>query len=249
MGPKLHTVVVIEEDDTARRFLEGAVTQPHENRLKLVGVHDNVEDGIRTVRRENPDLIFLNIDLPFFTGLEMLGNQAVSDTQIIYIVDERTMIDEALESNQRLYLTTPITVNEWQQCIDRVTSGIPMVNTAPVFNDHSALPPFTMDKIKLPTSQGIRFARPEEIVFCEAKQENTLITLVDEEILVPKSLKFFENQLDSRRFFRIHKSFLLNLEHIDSYSKAEGGSVRTSTHKTIYVGRSKKKEFARVMGL
>lgn len=241
------TAILIEDDDHVRLNLESTLRSFDD--VHITGSCSSAEEGLRAIRMAQPDLLFLNIELPFFTGLEMLGNLPVSSMQIIYIVPAGTKVDEALEFNQRPYLTTPITHSDCQQCLAQLTPNNSVVQQTPVLRDHTSRPPFRLDKIKLPTAHGVRFVAPDDIVYCEAKQENTLVTLTDEEWLVTRSLKYFENHLDSRRFFRIHKSFLLNLEHVDSYSKAEGGSVKTSTQKTIYVGRSRKKEFARVLGL
>ena len=99
-------------------------------------------------------------------------------------------------------------------------------------------------RICLPTLKGFTILKLEEIVFCEAQRNYTIFHLVnDKKVIISKTLFDYEKLLSGTVFFRIHKSFLINLLHAKEYIRGEGGVVIMSNGMDIDVSRRKKDQF------
>lgn len=242
-------VVIIENEVVTLRSIELELKKWTED-FQLIGSFTDPQRGVQEVRRSGPDIVFLNINLPFFNGLELLGNQPANQSKIIFLATAKNYVHQAIKSGRIDCLMKPLVLPEFRRLLRRLSEGSRMTQMTNNFNNSvQKKEDFKFDKMSLPTGKGFIFVDPKDIIYCEAQQEYTIVRFLEEEVLVSKNLKHFENILDKRRFFRIHKSYLLNLEHIKSYSKSDGGTIETTNDQIIYVGRSKKKEFSQLMGV
>jgi two-component system LytT family response regulator len=99
-------------------------------------------------------------------------------------------------------------------------------------------------RVCLPTLKGFTILKLEEIVYCEAQRSYTFFRLVNNKsILISKPLFDYERSLTDTVFFRVHKSFLINLMHVKEYTRGEGGTVMMSNGMEIEVSRRKKEKF------
>ena len=96
----------------------------------------------------------------------------------------------------------------------------------------------------LPTQRGFSVIKPSEIIYCEAHRSYTLFKFnVNQSILITKPLCEYERKLSNGMFCRVHKTYLINLIHVNEYINGEGGYVVMSDNKRIEVSRRKKKYF------
>jgi two-component system LytT family response regulator len=105
-----------------------------------------------------------------------------------------------------------------------------------------------VDKIALPSFQGIEFVRLDDIIRCESDNNYTMFYLTGgTKILVSKTLREYEDMLEARGFFRTHKSHLINLKYLKKYIKGEGGSVILDDGSEVLVSRRRKEDFLRML--
>jgi len=119
-----------------------------------------------------------------------------------------------------------------------------MQNTETLFysNDNTTTSPDM--RLCLPTLKGFTILKLEDIVYCEAQRSYTFFRLINNKsILISKPLFDYERLLTDSIFFRVHKSFLVNLMHVKEYTRGEGGTVVMSTGMEIEVSRRKKDQF------
>lgn len=213
------------------------------------GVYTDYKEAYNRCQVLPPDVIFLNITFPFFNGLEMLGNSKVNSTKIIFLAKEMNYQHQSLKASKFDCLLKPFVIPELKRTLKRLKDSPRQKFTQSGPSGNGANGQFVFNKLALPTSKGVIFVEQRDIIYCQADQEYTKLVTLYDSYLISKNLKYFETRLDSRRFFRVHKSFVLNLEHIESYVKSEGGHVVMSDSKVIHIGRSRKTEFSVLMGI
>ncbi|MBS1599087.1 MAG: LytTR family transcriptional regulator [Bacteroidetes bacterium] len=100
------------------------------------------------------------------------------------------------------------------------------------------------NKVCLPTLRGFTILELEEIIYCEAQRSYTSFRLTNQKtLLISKPLIEYETLLTNTLFFRVHKSYLINLMHVQQYTKGEGGTIIMSNGKEVEVSRRKKEQF------
>lgn len=247
--PQCVTCVIIDNDARNNHQLELEIRK-HPDHLELTHTFTDYREAINRLSNLRPDVVFVNITFPFFSGLDMLGNSTILSTKVIFLANESNYIHQSMKASRFDCLLKPLVIPELRRTLKRLKS-----NPRQKFVQYSNPIPgvsakqFEFNKIALPTARGFIFIEPKEILYCQADQEYTRLVTLDKTHVISKNLKYFETRLDNTRFFRVHKSFLLNLEHIESYVKTEGGHVVMSDNKVIHVGRSRKTEFSIVMGI
>lgn len=245
--PKPISCLIIDEDDRSNHTI-GIELRKRPKEFNLVGIHTCFKEGIQRIQTQNPQVIFLDISMPFFTGREMLGVMTVRGFKVIFMAKDNTYVHQPIKSSRFDCLLKPINTIELRRTLNRLLEGhgrLPVAWPAPSFPTSE----FVFEKMALPTANGHVFVEPNEIIYCEADNEYTRIKTLRSTHLISRHLKYFEARLSSTRFFRIHKSYLLNLEHIRSMIRTEGGHVIMSDDKLIPIGRSRKKEFSLLMGV
>jgi two-component system LytT family response regulator len=239
--------LIIDEDEHSSRLLAGELRK-RAREFELLGVHTCYKDGLQRMAKFTPDVVFVDINVPFFSGRELLGVVSGRSFKVIFLARESHYVHQPLKTGRFDCLLKPFNAVDLRRALNGLVEGqrrpFPLVPGQVTRSDE-----FVFDKLALPTANGHVFVDPNEILYCQADEEYTRITTIASTHLISKHLKYFEARLSSRRFLRIHKSYLLNLEHIRSTVKSEGGYVIMTNDKLIPIGRSKKKEFLLLMGL
>jgi len=239
--------LIIDEDDRSNHML-GTELRKRSAEFSLDGVYSCYKEGIQRAMKVPPQVIFLDVGMPFFTGREMLGVTSGRPAKLIFLAKESAYVHQAIKNSPYDCLLKPIAPVELRRTLNRLVENNahpPAVMSAPLARKED----FVYGKLALPTSTGYQFVDPNEIMYCQGDEEYTRITTPSGTYLISKHLKYFEARLSSSRFFRIHKSYILNLEHIRSMVKTEGGHVLMTNDKLIPIGRSRRKEFSLLMGL
>lgn len=239
--------LVIDDDDRSRQALSTELRK-RANDFNLVGVHTCFKEGIQRMQMQAPQVVFLDISMPFFSGRDMLGVMSLPTFKVIFLAREQTYVHQPIKSSRFDCLLKPIAQVDLRRTLDRLVEGQHRSLPAwPTSTNHAD--EFIFGKMALPTSNGHVFIDPNDIVYCEGDEEYTRIKTRHATHLISKHLKYFEARLSSNRFFRVHKSYLVNLDHIRSMLRTEGGHVIMSDDKLVPVGRSRRKEFSLLMGV
>ena len=155
---------------------------------------------------------------------------------------------QALQFSAVDYLMKPVDEDKLVEAIQRVKKKIKKANPNEstetfLHNVTKATSPMDM-RLCLPTQKGFTIIKLEDILYCEAQRSYTIFRLVNNKsLMVSRPLFDYDNLLTDTIFYRVHKSFLINLMHISSYTRGEGGSVIMSNGMEIEVSRRKKEHF------
>ena len=232
--------VIIEDEATSREILKGYL-QTYCGEVQLLGEAASVEEGLRLLADTQPDLVFLDVEMPFGTAFDLLDRLPERGFETVFVTAYEQYARDALNQHAAYYLLKPIVIDELIRAVAHVrdirTREKRLGEGLLSFRGKRA-----EGKITLPEQEGFKVLTVSDILYCEADDNYSRIYLEDRKILVSKTLKYLEDALREYAFARIHKSFLVNVNEIVRYRKGKGGSVVLSTGKELPVAASRKGE-------
>ena len=208
----------------------------------------NVDDAKKKLEEIRPDVVFLDVRMPGKSGLDMLSELTDTDFEVIFVTAHNEYMLQALQFSAVDYLMKPVDEDRLIEGVERVKKRLQEKRNAGqaevlLHNISKAGFPLEM-RLCLPTQKGFTIVKLEEIVYCEAARSYTVFHLVDKKpIMISKPLFDYDRILSDTIFFRVHKSFLINLMHVKEYTRGEGGTVLMSNGMEIEVSRRKKEQF------
>lgn len=207
----------------------------------------NPIQGAELARELNPDLVFLDIEMPFGNAFDMLDKLEPVTFEVIFVTAFNEYALKAFRYSAADYLLKPINIEELQEAVGKIERriGEKNVNTriASLLENLNQGPgPFK--KISLPTTEGFIVEDIDNIMYLHAEGSYTYIHLKDnQKILVSKHLKEFEDMLPELNFCRIHHSSIININYVKKYFKGRGGEVEMQDGETILISTRKKSDF------
>ena len=235
--------VIIDDEEEGRNTVNNILTQ-YCDAIHVVGQADGVSKGKELIISKQPDIVFLDIQMTDGTGFDLLEQLPKVEFRVIFVTAYDQYALKAIKYSALDYILKPI---DPQQLIDAVNKFKVLESNFHIMAEQiKTLFGFKsgFEKIALPTSEGLRFVRVEDIIRCESDNNYTNFFLKNgEKILVTKTLKDYEETLSDSNFIRIHQSHLINLNYVERYIKGEGGSVIMSDGSEVEVSRRRKEAF------
>ncbi|WP_163409443.1 LytR/AlgR family response regulator transcription factor [Flavobacterium ajazii] len=225
----MYKAVIIDDEEMARTLLNGMLAEYCKN-VEVVDLCKDLPCGVKSIRKNKPDIVFLDIEMPGHSGLELLDffDESEVDFSIIFVTAYNRYAIQAFKLSAVDYLLKPI---ETQDLIDAVSLFEKQKEKKQynILKENLASP---SKKIGLNNVSSISFVELDLILFFQADGSYTKVILKDgKTIIASKSLKHFENVLiGNSDFYRCHKSYIVNINHISEYIKSDGGSLRLGSH-------------------
>jgi len=242
----MKALIVDDEPDgisTLKKML--AINCP---KVEVIATANNATDGKQKAEELNPDLIFLDIQMPGKSGLDMVQELGVKSFEVIFVTAHNQYMLQALQFSAADYLLKPVDEDRLIDAVQRVETRLSEKSDnksieALLHNLQKVGTPNEM-KLCIPTLKGFVVLKLEDIVFCEAERNYTIIHLHNKKpITVSRPLLDYEKILANTSFLRVHKTYLINLHHVNEYHRGEGGVVIMSNGTEVEVSRRKKEEF------
>jgi two-component system LytT family response regulator len=204
-------------------------------------------EGLEYLRREAPDLLFIDIAMPQMTGFDVLQALGRPSFGVVFTTAYDDFGIQAIKFSALDYLLKPVQNEELRAAVDkfrqRSLAYFPERQLANLFENIKKEAQGQPCKIALATKERIEFVSPDEIVVCTSDSNYTMVHLSGgAKRLISRTLKEFEEMLTPYRFFRTHHSHLVNLAHIKEFVRADGGYLVMSNNMEIPVSRSRKDE-------
>jgi two-component system LytT family response regulator len=237
--------IIVDDEFKSRESLKALIEKFCDN-IQVAAVCQNGDEAIKAIDEHKPDVVFLDIQLQRETGFEILEKLDKIDFEIIFTTAYSEFAIKAFKFSAIDYLLKPIDINELRAAIEKAQKRIVgsiserMAQLAQNLKGNS----FRHARLAIPATDGLVFINVGEILYCEASGNYTNIYMDDSrKFVVSRTLKEYEDLLEEQDFFRIHNSFLINLNSIKKYIRGEGGQVVMSNDKTLDVSKMKKKGF------
>jgi two-component system, LytTR family, response regulator len=238
--------VIIDDEKKSRELLNTMITK-HCPELSIVGMGESVETGAELIRKSNPDLIFLDIEMSDGTGFDLIEKVQGLNAGIIFTTAYDRYAVKAIKYSALDYLLKPIDIEELKAAVSKVSER--KNNMANMENLQYLLQNFrkaddSYTKITLPTGNAYEIVNVKDIIRCEAEGSYTNFMLTNSrKLLVSFSLKHYEDLLPSEQFIRVHHHHLININHVVRFLKADGGYAVMSDGSEIEISRRKKDAF------
>jgi two-component system LytT family response regulator len=231
--------IIVEDEKTSRDILKNYLIKYCPN-VQVLGEAENIEEALILIRNNELDLVFLDVEMPYGNAFDLLEKVGDVNFETIFVTAYNQYAIDALNQHAAYYLLKPISIDELIKGVDFVTQ-IKLKEQAIQNEVLQPKTPTNNEKITIPTQSGFEVIDTKDILYCQADDNYTHLFLDNgSQKLVSKTLGFFEKKLNDYGFVRIHKSYLININMIQSYHKGKGGTVELKNNKSLPVASSKK---------
>lgn len=201
------------------------------------------EDGYLKIKELQPDLVFLDIEMPVMNGFQLLEKIGNIQFSLVFVTAYDQFAVKAFRFSALDYLLKPIDGKDLKAAVEKAEKRTwPQAQQLSLLkqqlqNGERMLP----DKIALPYQNGVIFAEIKNVIYCESDNNYTRIHTIDgNKYMVAKTLGDIQEVLEERNFLRVHRQYLINLNHIKKYVRGEGNYVILSNNQSIPVARNQK---------
>jgi two-component system, LytTR family, response regulator len=234
--------IIIDDEAHTRQNIRKMITL-HCPDVNIIAEADAVSSGVEAIRNFHPDLIFLDIKMEDGTGFDLLEQLKPVDFKVIFITAWDNYAIRAFKFSAIDYLLKPLDPDDLTSAVEKAGKVMQKDFNTQLENLHEHIE--SQDKrhkkIIIRTSDKIFLVSISDLLCCESEGNYTTIRLTgNRSILASNSLKEYEDMLKDYGFFRVHKSYLINMKYITRFEKAEGGSVVLEGEVKIPVASRKK---------
>lgn len=248
---KLKAIIV--EDEAASRLTLQNYLRDYCPQVDVLAEAANIKDGQLAIKKHNPDLVFLDIEMPYGNAFDLLDQFDEVPFETIFVTAYSNYAIQAINLSSCSYLLKPVDIDELIEAVKLAEEKINQQSsfkTANILLENLNIENKQLKKIVLPTMEGFDVVQLKDIVHCKANDNLTDFHLADgSKKTVCKTLKFFEEVLGNHDFMRVHKSHIINVNFVSSYQKGKTGAVILSNGSTAPVSSSKKEKFLQLFNL
>ncbi|MEI6155426.1 MAG: LytTR family DNA-binding domain-containing protein [Deltaproteobacteria bacterium] len=195
----------------------------------------------------NPDVIFLDIEMPLLNGFDLLAKFQTLPFEVIFTTAYDFYALKAIKYSALDYLLKPIAKEDLSLAFEKLRTKRSHISAKQIHIANAVHNRQLPDTIALPTAEGLTFMPVGEIVYCSADGNYTRMYMIDNtETLLSKTLGDVDELLSDYHFFRIHHSTLINLKQVKKYIRGEGGEVIMSNGQSLQVARTRKADFLNI---
>ncbi|MFM7216911.1 MAG: LytR/AlgR family response regulator transcription factor [Bacteroidota bacterium] len=231
-------ITIIEDDPISHQMLRDLLEEVAPQ-WEVEGPYTSIKESVEQIQKHRPQLVFLDVELTDGSGFEVLKQLEPIDFDIIVTTSHDKYAIQAIKHRALDYLVKPFQKKDFEEAMSRIGSRL-KVEPVKTITPPSAV----LQKIAVPTSDGLLFIRTDEIIRLESERNYTDFHLTNNrKVVVTRSLKEYEELLTPLGFFRIHHSHIVNLNQINRYVRGEGGYVILSDGSNVDVSRRRKEEF------
>ena len=233
------TAILIDDEPNAVGLLALRLAN-HCPQVEVVASCTSSTKGIQAILNHRPDVVFLDIEMPQMNGFQLLEAVESVSFSLVFVTAYDKFALKAFRYSAVDYLLKPIDTQELIQAVSRVEK---QRRTTPEQMDHlqqqfgasgHALP----DTIALPYQNGVAFVALKDVLYCESDDNYTKVHVEDgQRYLVTKSLKDIQDLLEERNFLRVHRQYIVNLNHIKKFVRGQGNYLIMSNQQSIPVSR------------
>jgi two-component system, LytTR family, response regulator len=243
-------VILIDDESSSRNSLRQKISA-HCSDIEIVAECESGEDGLKVIEEKQPDIVFLDVEMPRMNGFTMLQQLKNRSFELIFTTAYDHYAIKAIRYSALDYLVKPIEVEELKESVikakEKREQNIPNARVETLL--HNLLDEKNLhNRIAIPSMEGLQFVETNDIIYLEAESNYTVLWLkAIPKMTVSKTLKDFEDLLSPQTFLRIHHSYIINKNHVQKYIRGEGGQVIMSNGITLDVARRKKEEFLKAI--
>lgn len=241
--------IIIDDEPSSINVLSMLLKKKCKEDVEIVATTNSPHLGKMLIQEHQPDLVFLDIEMPGMSGIDLLQSFTEPGFRVVFITAFDAYALQAFRLSAIDYLLKPVEADDIIRVIEKIKKDI-RKNEYPINFQLQDLQKLLLhqsaseSKIGIGMADKIVFINIPEILYCEAQGAYTNVHLQNgKKIVASKSIGEFESQLISQKFFRIHHSTLINLDHVIEFQRFDGGYVIMENNAKLEVSQRKRKDF------
>lgn len=243
--------IIVDDEKKALDTFEMIVQRYLPDKLKVSAAASSVKEAVYLIHKFKPELVFLDIEMPDENGFKLFDYMDSVDFDVVFLTAYRNYAIDAIKFSAFDYLLKPLDYNELSNLVSRFEKKKKKENNNAKIQallSNLNIGADISSKIALPTFSGYQMEKISQIIYCEADENYTRIfTVRGDSILVSRTLKVVEEMLPSDYFFRIHKSFLVNMNYVKSYNRTEGHKILLENGTQLEIATRRNEEFVKAL--
>lgn len=243
MTTKKLKALIADDESAARETLRNYI-QRYCPEVEIAAEARDVPEAIRLIREHKPELLFLDVEMPFGNAFDVLDQTADIGYETIFVTAFSEYAIQALNFSAAYYILKPVSIDELVRAVGRVQENIVNrdgINRSAILAQNLKTP--ENKKLVLPTSNGFEVIQVKDIIRLSGSGNYTDIYLTDgRKKVVSKVLKHFQDLLEGQGFIRVHKSHMVCMDHVQAYQRGRGGSLTMADGAEIEVSPNKKQD-------
>jgi two-component system, LytTR family, response regulator len=242
----LFKTVIIEDEPNSQEAITTLIKNYSTN-LELTGSAGGVEEAVKLIASQKPQLVFMDVRIADGTGFDVLRKLPVINFELIFVTAYDSYAMEAIKFSAVDYLMKPVGIQEFEEAITRVLKRLEEKNKHQnietlLFN--LAQQNNADKKISIPTATGYEFINMKDVIWCGSDGPYTAFYLTSKQkIISTRHLGFYEELLADKNFCRINHSIIINMLHIKRYVKGKGGHVVMNDDTELEISQRRKADF------
>lgn len=246
---KTLTTIVIDDERDSRESLQRYLAK-YCPTVRVVAACSNIAEAQTAIEAHGPQLVFLDIEMPFGNAFDLIERIGKIDFEIIFVTAYSQYAVTAFNSTAAYYLLKPVDIDELILAVEKATANLGARNReqrTSVLREQLA---GKQSRLILPLLDGFEVVEIEDILYCEAADNFTRFFLVSGAThMICRKLKFYEELLEAHAFCRIHRSTLVNLAYVQRYVKGKGGTVILRGGRELSVSHTRKSAFLQMLSV
>jgi len=246
----IRSIIIDDEQHCVKSLLNDL--QLHCPSIEVADTCSSAKEGIMAIKKLNPDLVFLDVEMPWMNGFEMLEVLGDVNFSIIFVTAHDEFAAKAFRISAVDYLLKPIDANDLKTAVQKVEKKMDEGSSLQHISNllRNMHQPSSNHKIALPQREGYEFVDVSSIIYCHAEGAYTKVFIEDKKtMLISRTLGDVEELLPPELFQRIHHSTLVNVAYISQFLRTDGGYVVLKNGEKLSVSKAKKEMLMARLGL
>lgn len=233
-------VMIADDDEASALALQIMLKRYFANECEVMSVTSTVKETLAFLKERSPDLVFLDIELPDGSGFDVLERASKKIKQFVFTTAHSIYAIQAIKHEAMDYLLKPVSLDDLKGVITKAQKKLK--------RNQKGAEPSSGKSIPVPTAEGHCFINKQDILYIKAEGRYSLLFCVNgENYMVCKNIGEYEQDLNGDFFFRIHRSYLVNCNHVTRINNRDGGFIEMNNHAEIEISKRKKSEFIRFL--
>lgn len=246
----IRSIIIDDEQHSVRSLLKDL--QQHCPSIELADACYSAKEGIMAIKKHQPDLVFLDVEMPWMNGFEMLEILGEINFSIIFTTAHDEFAAKAFRISAVDYLLKPVDAEDLKSAVQKVERKLEEGSNLQHISNllRNMRQPSIEQKIALPQREGYEFIDVSSIIYCVAEGAYTKVFIQEKRaLLISRNLGDVEELLPPEVFQRIHHSTLINVTYVSQFLRSDGGYVVLRNGEKLSVSKAKKELLMARLGL
>jgi two-component system LytT family response regulator len=246
----IRSIIIDDEQHCVKALLTDL--QQHCPSIEVLDSCYSAKEGIMAIKKNQPDLVFLDVEMPWMNGFEMLEVLGDVNFSIIFTTAHDEFAAKAFRISAVDYLLKPIDANDLKAAVQKVEKKMDEGSNLQHISNllRNIRQPSIEQKIALPQREGYEFIEVSSIIYCQAEGAYTKVFIQEKRpMLISRTLGDVEELLPSEIFQRIHHSTLINVTYVSQFLRSDGGYIVLKNGEKLSVSKAKKEMLLARLGL